>query len=235
MNIGGLAIPMWKIVGAILLILLLWVQFTRRLKTSSVGFAFLSYSIRSKRAAALMQTIKDELATHDIDFYDYVAVPVEQTAELFQTIQNNLEEAIQKADCSIEVRAMPINQRDWVEYERAIMRRSDIPRIFLCVDQYDVLNKPTSDKAYMLNFWDGQRSLINFPNQFVRAKDEDAALGDNPAVYLGGFGRRAVEMRLRCASFVQTLSRCIARRNWAPMRKLEGKLLHQWKRWNATK
>jgi hypothetical protein len=224
-------ISFFSIVWGAILLFVLRPVFGRRLPKQKKYYVFLSYSTQTKKGAALLTHIKAELTRSGISYFDYLIQPVEQSGASTMKIQSNLEDAITRADCSIEIRSILVNNRSWIEYERSILRNSTIPRVFLCVDEWELKSRSKSRPEFLINFWDGQRNYTAFTNQYVkilRSRGEDVANGDCPYAYSNGFNTRAIEMRMRSRRFVRLLVECLENQNWNLLRQLEADLHTQW-------
>jgi len=99
-----------------------------------VGYVFLSWTIRNPRDNAAMRPIIYALKKLNVEFYDYTRFQVDDSNDRSEEIGRLLETAIANCDLSIEIISQDILFHEWVQHERAILRKSKKNRVFLCID-----------------------------------------------------------------------------------------------------
>jgi hypothetical protein len=102
----------------------------------SRDFVFLSYTLRDPCAAIVASSMKKALTATGIEVYDYVPVQegIAGSAADKADIEGILEAAVSGSCCTCEIISGQCMNREWVQYERALIRKARLPRYFLVLD-----------------------------------------------------------------------------------------------------
>lgn len=124
---------------------------TSPLYKKSVGYIFLSWSIKTPRDREAMSGVISALKWFNLKYFDYTEHQLDDKEDMTDQIIGQLEEHISKASISIETISSEVG-RPWVRHERSLIdKNSNIHRFFACLEW---------EKAYLVSISAEQEARI---------------------------------------------------------------------------
>lgn len=105
-------------------------------KQLQAGRLFISYTLRDPRGAYLARSLMDICDQIGLPYYDYVPAQEAPSAQgdRTQEIQSDLQNSVASSCCTCEIISNVTIRREWIQFERAMIRQQGLHRFFLVLD-----------------------------------------------------------------------------------------------------
>jgi tetratricopeptide (TPR) repeat protein len=176
----------------------------RKFSGSGIGQVFLSWTTRHPRERAAMAGIVAAMRRQGIDHYDFTEVQVDRDPSVGRSqIEEHLKTYIAGCDLSVEIVSSDIidgEAHPWVQYERELLRKQGIRRLFIVIDQeYMKLQGAQEGPITRVDFSDGApavaESMKNWKDRVILQSD----------TYFRSMGYQTL-----CGTLAELVERCLA-------------------------